>query len=138
MSDAAFAIRPMRPSDEPFVYKAWLTGYWPHFPGRIIISECEFMQRWHRVIERILADKKTRTVVAHVEGEPDALLGFACGSDACLHWAYVKQAFRRMRIAETMLLEFPHQATEHHSHWHDRIDGIDRDYCPDALKEYAL
>jgi len=138
MSD--FAIRPMSPSDEPFIYKAWLRGYWEHFPGRVIVSEAEFMERWHRVVERILADKRTVTVVAHVEGEPDALLGFACfkggidGDGLALHWAYVKQAFRGLGICSGMLSGVRlHRII---SHWPGSDLG-EWHFYPELLKEYA-
>jgi hypothetical protein len=136
MSD--FTIRPMRPSDEPFVYKAWLRGYWEHFPARVIVSEAEFMERWHRVIERILADKRTITVVAHVEGEPDVLLGFACGrryEDNVFHWAYVKQAFRGLGICREMTIKL--MMGSRATHWNDYIGRPFDNYCPQLLKEYA-
>lgn len=136
MSD--FAIRPMLPSDEGFVFKAWLRGYWEHFPARVIVSEAEFMERWHRVIERILADKRAITVVAHVDGDPDALLGFACGNAECLHWAYVKQAFRKLGVCTSLMdsieLRFGLIRCQI-SHWPGPVDGWT--YAPQLLKEYA-
>lgn len=137
MSDSAFAIRPMQPGDEPFIFRAWLKGYWPHFPGNVVVSESEFMARWHRVIEKILADPRTRTVVAHVEGEPDSLLGFACGSDRCLHWAYVKQAFRRMGICWKLTDGVDAGGSCRVSHWNPHATTAGWPYTPELLKEYA-
>jgi len=142
MSD--FAIRAATRADEPFIYKAWLRGYWDHFPARAIVSESEFFERWHRVIERILADKRTITVVAHVEGEPDSLLGFACANSDCVHWAYVKQAFRKLGIAHAMLNRIVFKGSRGRetpcgwpaiSHWPGPVDGWT--YAPQLLREYA-
>ena len=137
-----FAIRPMVKSDEPFIFRAWLEGYWPHFPGRVVMSRGEFMERWHIIIERILADPKTRTVVAHVEGHPDMLLGFACGNDTCLHWAYVKQAFRQMGIASALLQSSPVscEGNGHYiSHWCASLPPLRHwHYAPELLNEYWI
>lgn len=135
MSD--FTIRPMQPSDESFIYKAWLEGYWPHFPGNVVMTKSEFLTRWHRVIQRILADPRTKTVVAHIEGKPDSLMGFACGSDRCLHWAYVKQAFRKLGIgAKCVEAIFPNWFTMI-SHWPGDLGGGAMVYAPELLKDYT-
>lgn len=134
-----FSVRLMRSGDEPFVYRAWLEGYWQHFPGNVVMPKGEFMQRWHMMIERILADRRTVTVVAHIDGEPDILLGFAClmGDLNCglgVHWAYVKQAFRGMGVCSEML-RVPILQTII-SHW----PGRDREgwhYVPELLKDYT-
>ena len=131
MSD--FTIRPMQPSDAGFIYKAWLEGYWPHFPGNVIISKSEFMQRWHGVVEKILADPQTRTVVAHVEGQPDMLLGFACDGASCLHWAYVKQAFRKMGIGRGLTAGC-FNVCSHFAPWLNEHDFV---YDPEPLRRYA-
>ena len=134
-----FVVRPMLPSDEPFVYRAWLEGYWTHFPGNLVMPKGEFMQRWHTLIERILRDARTVAVVAHVNGHPDMLLGFAVGSARCLHWAYVKQAFRGIGVATAMLGaidgEYDDIPCRTISHWAGRIEGWQ--YAPELLKEYV-
>lgn len=138
MSD--FSIRPMEPADEPFIFRAWLEGYWPHFPGNLVMRKSEFMERWHRVIERILADPQTRTVVAHVEGKPEALLGFACAAPVCVHWCYVKQPYRGLGIAQALLAKLNRPRTC--THWSTSLYtretwGPDWKYAPHLLKEYT-
>ena len=136
-----FAIRPMVSTDEPFVYRAWLEGAWSHFPGNIVMPKGEFMQRWHELIELILDNQRNSAVVAHVEGQPDMLLGFAVGEARCLHWAYVKQAFRGMGIATAMIgaIDRVHDNINIQcraiSHWAGRIEGWR--YAPELLKEYV-
>ena len=98
MSD--WTLRPATDDDHPFIFRAWLKGYWPHFPGRVCMDEREFTQRWHGVIERLLA--RHGATVAEVGG---VLVGFACADSelACLHWCYVKQAFRGLGIARDLI-----------------------------------
>lgn len=136
---ADFAIRPYRPEDAPFVFRAWLRGYWEHFPGRVIVTEREFMERWHRVIERILDDPRTRTVVAHVEGEPDSLLGFSCCTEhVCFHWMYVKQAFRQLGIGGAMMSQM--QVSQVSSHWTPYLQTVgapEWKYAPELLRGYV-
>ena len=134
-----FSIRPMRSEDEPFVFRAWLEGYWPHFPGNVVMSKGEFLRRWHTIIERILADRRTKTIVATVEGQPEALLGFACGSAECLHWCYVKQAFRGLGIGKALqsTADGDSYTASHWSGWLRR-NAYGWQYTPDLLKEYTL
>jgi len=93
---SGFAIRPMVKADEPFIFKAWLEGYWDAGAGGavLIMRKSEWLPRWHLLIEIILVNPRTCTVVAHVGDKPDSLLGFACGNADCLHWVYVKQPWR--------------------------------------------
>jgi hypothetical protein len=134
-----FAVRRMRPSDEGFVYRAWLAGYWQHFPGRVVMVKSEFMARWHAVVERILEDPRTAAVVAHVDGEPDALLGFACGSRECLHWAYVKQAFRGLGICSACMDAIDASCGGipcKVSHWPGSLPDVWK-YEPELLRGYS-
>lgn len=101
-----FAIRPMETRDKPFVYSAFLEGYWSVGAGgaALIMRKSEWLPRWHRVIERLL--EAGVGLVAHVDGKPESLLGFAASGHGCLHWAYVKQPFRGLGIATEMIRNF--------------------------------
>lgn len=101
MSDE-FTIRPMQPADEPFVYRAWLEGYWPHSGAGLVMAKHEWLPRFHSVLDGLLRGPGG-VIVAHVEGEPASLLGFAASGHGCLHWAYTKQAFRGLGIATAMI-----------------------------------
>lgn len=101
-----FTIRPIVPDDVAFVVNAWLEGYWPDCPCSLVMPKSAWWPRWHRVIENILADERTRTVVACLPDDQTQLLGFACARPpSVLHWCYVKQAFRHNGIAAGMLAE---------------------------------
>lgn len=106
MTVEGVAFRTFTAADEPFVFHAWLEGYWPHFPGNVVMGKPEWQLLYHRVVERILADENVRTIVAHAEGNADGLLGFACSEPTvALHWLYVKHPFRRMGIGRALLRE---------------------------------
>lgn len=91
-------------ADAAFVFHGWLEGYWPHFPGNIVMEKEEWRILYHRVLERILADENVRTIVAHAEGDSNGMLGFACSEpNVCLHWLYVKHPFRRVGIGRALL-----------------------------------
>ena len=70
---SGFAIRPMVKADEPFIFKAWLEGYWDAGAGGavLIMRKSEWLPRWHLLIEIILVNPRTCTVVAHVGDKPD-------------------------------------------------------------------
>ena len=130
-----FVIRPMRRDDEPFVYRAWLEGYWPHSGAPLIMSKSEWLPRWHRVIEHLLDTPEGGALVAHIEGKPEQLLGFASSGHGCLHWCYVKQAFRGLGIARELLKNFTCECDYHSSHWHPSLFRAGWRYDPMALQE---
>jgi GNAT superfamily N-acetyltransferase len=96
----------MEPADEAFVFRAWLEGYWPNSGAALVMSKSDWLPRWHAVIARILRDRNCGSIVAHVQDAPSSLLGFAVSGHGCLHWCYVKQAFRSLGIATAMLHKF--------------------------------
>ena len=126
-------MRPATADDMPFIFHAWLEGYWPNYCGAVADRKGSWCARWHGVLERILASQDTRTMVAHVDG---ALLGFACGDARCLHWVYVKQAFRGLGIASALLSEL--QPPTVGSHWAPALARAGWDYDPRLLREYGI
>ena len=139
MSDG-FAIRPAGPDDMAFVIDAWLEGYWMDGPFSLVMPKSAWWPRWHRVIENILADERTRTVIACLEERPDQLMGIACSRPPdILHWVYVKQAFRGNGIAIELLdVELPARC----SHWTVKANRFNWhqsecwSYDPAIIKEY--
>ena len=130
----AFILRPMTKDDEGFVYRAWLEGYWQHCPESAYMPKSEWFCRWHRVIERLLEAEATQVQVAHVENQPDVLLGFACATLGVLHWAYVKQTFRGLGVAQSLIsaLALEERAC---SHWAPHLASAAFTYRPGILKE---
>ena len=129
-----FTIRPMTKADEPFVYRAWLEGAWPHNGGPVIMAKHEWLPRWHALIERLLATGGAQ--VAHLEGKPESLLGFAASGHGCLHWAYTKQAFRGLGIATEMIRKFNFNSINGNvcSHWTPKLEEHGWRYDPRFLR----
>ena len=97
------------------------------------MPKSEWFCRWHRVIERLLEAEATQVQVAHVENQPDVLLGFACATLGVLHWAYVKQTFRGLGICRALVAAT--SATGSISHWSPHMIDTEWAYRPGTLKE---
>lgn len=59
------------------------------------------------MIEAILKKPSFRCLIAHVEGEPDIILGYLAyevvnGEPKVVHYCFVKEPFRRMGIARLL------------------------------------
>jgi hypothetical protein len=144
---ADFRIRPVKPADLPFIFNAWLAGYWELTPLVAVMTREQYWAAWHQVIEAILADERTAAVVACAYADEDQLFGFACGrkDHPILHWAYVKQALRRKNCPDVHLTKEmlgpeglnlgPWVISSHWSPWFDGRDGWTCD--PGLLKEYG-
>ena len=137
-----FTIRPIVPDDVAFVLASWLDGYWPDCPCSLVMPKSVWWTRWHRVLENILADERTKTVVACNPEDPTQLYGFACARPPdVLHWVYVKQAFRHNGIAAGMLAELPGLSLVSHASASTvrafrRNEPGDFVYDPRIIKEY--
>ncbi len=116
MSEPFFAVRVYRPDlDARFVHEAWLASnrYSPRVRG---MSYATYEAEWRPIIARLV--ERSSVLVAHVAGEDDALLGFACygfrDDKPLVHQAYVKREARRIaKVLLASLLERPAVFT----HW---------------------
>ena len=139
MSD--FLVRPIVPDDVAFVLASWLDGYWPDCLCSLVMPKSQWWPRWHCVVENILADERTRTVVACNPDDQTQLYGFACAMPPdVLHWCYVKQAFRGHGIASQMwpaagLYPTPIESILA-SHWSHAATRWSAMYDPRIVKEY--
>ena len=138
---ADFSTRPMQASDEGFVFSAWLAGFGDSDPTARVFGyrglRPEWWLSWHRTIEQLLVLPNTRTLVAHVIGEPNQLLGFVSGAAPnILHWLYVKQAYRRLGIGTTLLrAAFPDANSGDCTFWSRHLLASAWRYNPERLQE---
>jgi GNAT superfamily N-acetyltransferase len=86
----SFVVREARPSDIAFVTGAWKESYLAR--AKAIITK-EILRAVHRGHVRVACD--------HLDD--DALVGFAAFGDDELHYAYVKEAFRKEGVARDLL-----------------------------------
>lgn len=93
-----FATRPMRQGDWNFVAHSWKRSYrtqkaiWP--PD---LYSTEMQKRLDK-----LSNRAQFLVAVDVE-DPDQIFGWACAEPPLLHFVFVKKAFRRQKIATTLI-----------------------------------
>ena len=97
----AYAFRPLAAEDRAFVLSSWLRSYRYGSSFGRSFRNAEFFPGHHDVAERVLA--RSSTVVAHLPDSPGVILGFLVHEPAVLHYVYVKEQFRRLGIAWTLL-----------------------------------
>lgn len=108
MSDVA--IRVGQPADHPLIFNSWLKSFRdsPICKG---VPNTQFYAGHHSLIERSLPLSMVR--VACDVSKPTEIYGYAVAQSfpegLCLHWIYVKHAFRGFGIAK--LLEKSFEAT---------------------------
>jgi hypothetical protein len=112
-TNEAWAIRPHEPADLPFIVDSWVKSYWDAInrdpwplthtqdgPEGVVgkrLNRNHFYTPGQREYAAFCIAAHG-CQVAHVIGDPDKLMGFACGSLGVLHYVYVKSAFRRIGV----------------------------------------
>lgn len=122
-------IRQIRPEDYNFIIKTWIksaynggTGYFERYGV--------FHKGMDIIIKRKYESGEIDGFVACMEDDEDLILGFAVfGLDYCLHYIYVKEAFKKQGIARALLKHFYKSKTEIKvSHWTKDIKYIQKLY----------
>ncbi len=146
ISKEAILIRPYNAqTDTNFVYSTWLRNYKhsSYFAKRIKPSV--FFAGHHAVLNHLLAKPAMRLSVACDKNDPETIWGWlACEPSnlmqTVVHFMFVKDAFRKMGIARTLLNAagvFDLNKTRF-THWTYPVDEFIRQY-PDMLFDpYAL
>jgi GNAT superfamily N-acetyltransferase len=94
-------IRPAHDGDLPLVVDAWVQDY-RHAPTARGIRDRDYYGDQRAEVLRILRASSTR--VACAEDDPEHLFGFVTfGPGPLLHWVYVKDAYRRAGLGDTLL-----------------------------------
>lgn len=120
------AIRPVLPSDVPFIFSSWVTSYRNAKERRLkrIDKHARFdvfgyLEAQNLTVKRSLAN--CEVLVACSPAEPSDLYAYAVfehtGPECVLHWLYTKQVFRRMGLAKH-LLEMAKGNAERFAHSH--------------------
>lgn len=110
------AVRPMRESDEAFVFSSWLTAAseawarrWAHESGAeltgLTAAQIAAIPRtFTRAHVAGILNRPTCTVrVACVEDDTDAIVGWCAAEPGVVHWTHVKHYARRTGIGATLL-----------------------------------
>lgn len=93
---AKVQLRLATPADRRFIAASWFESYRKggHAPE---VGFDVYRAGQDAVIQRCMSQGKL--VVAAAEAEPDEICGWVCAAPDTLHYAYVKQAYRRLGIA---------------------------------------
>lgn len=99
------AVRDALPSDRNFILATWLRGI---FYGDSWYSEVPkniFMEQYHKVVEYIISNPKTRVKVACLKEDPEVILGYAVlnQDQTALNFVFVKKSWRTIGIAKQLV-----------------------------------
>ena len=98
-------IRQATENDLPFIYSSWLKSNRNSGIGKDLLNEIYFDEHKQIIGRRF---SQGAIYVAHPENEPDVLMGFISHHQGYLDYVYVKQNFRKMKVASTLIkLFFP-------------------------------
>jgi len=86
--------------DLRFVCAAWFESYWKSTMRPLCLFE-EYKAGQDARIRRLI--EKSKATVVYAAEIPDEILGFSVIEPGILHYAYVKVAYRRQRIAESLV-----------------------------------
>lgn len=98
--------RGMVESDRPFVFDGWIRSYQRSRWAGVVPNH--LFWDVHRVAIEGLLTRGAVVTVAHLPGEPDALLGFVAhevkpGDEPLIHTVYVKPLWRRQGVARALI-----------------------------------
>lgn len=100
-----FVIRPFTEFDLSFIFATWLRGLYYGNSWFREIDKDLFMENYHRVVEAILARPTVEVSVACLKDDPNTILGYVVleRTRQTLHWAFVKEVWRRFGIAKKLI-----------------------------------
>lgn len=97
-------LRQATPSDLNFIYNSWLKSY-RNSPWAANVPSAVYFKIHHDLIEALI--QRSSCVVACDSEDPDQILGFAIVEQRrdlkIAHYVYVKQPYRRIGVATTLL-----------------------------------
>lgn len=140
-------LREMRSDDVPLITRSWKDNYRFSSPDSSWLTsrqECSryYFKEMNARVERLL--ERSAVIVACNPVDSDHVLGWACasneGGQRVMHYVWVRDAFRRLGIARTMLgaLGFGSPPIVV-SHWTKMCESLQENvplkYCPSYRSE---
>lgn len=95
-----FDIRPAIPSDISFIYQTWLKSYKHDSAFGKSVRTSIFFPRYRTILDTLLA--KADVLVACHPDNSDIILGYMVSEPLVLHYAFVKESFRRLGVAKAL------------------------------------
>lgn len=95
--------RGLHMDDVNFIIVTWLKGLYYGNSWFREIDKNAFMSSYEKVIKQLLIKPGTDVVVSCYKDDPEVILGYAIIENQTLHWAYVKDDWRRIGILKSIL-----------------------------------
>jgi GNAT superfamily N-acetyltransferase len=97
------AFRAPTLDDENFIYSTWLKGLRYGNELFSLIDQEIYFKTYHVIIEFLLKHPTTRIEVAALKEDPEVILGYVVRNQDTVHWLFVKQAWRGIGLARSLL-----------------------------------
>ncbi len=112
MTEPLVAFRAPTPACMPFVFDSWIKSYWKSGPSCSLVPFHVFHHEVHALLEALLP--KCEVLLAVNPDDEAQILGWVCREgNGVVHYCYVKEPFRRFRIASMLLQHTFERAWEH-------------------------
>lgn len=109
------SLRDYLASDEHFVRDSWVRSY-SHSPVARDAGAAYF-QEHRRLVSSLIADPKTRILIACVADDHGAICGWAAWRErSTLYYVYVRQTARRIGVARLLLSTLDHGNAVEYTH----------------------
>ncbi len=104
MNPAAYVVRPPKPEDINFILATMLRGLYYGDTWFSEIPKDLFMKEHHKVLVNTISRPDCAVRVAVLPDDGDVILGYSISlKDTALVWVYVKNSFRKMGIARSLV-----------------------------------
>jgi GNAT superfamily N-acetyltransferase len=110
-----WTIRPAVGNDLAFIYSCWLNSYRSDSHIGSTCRKSVYYDSYNQVIDRILDEAYTLVRVAVDPNDENVIYGYAVYDPSTIHYVFVKEAFRELGIAAS-LLEHALKTTTEYSH----------------------
>lgn len=100
----AYKIRPATGKDLSFIFDTWLNSFRYDSPMGKSCKNSVFFSEYKLVIDRILSEAET--IVAHDPGDENLIFAYLTFRPPhILHYAFCKDAFRKLGITKSLFVE---------------------------------
>lgn len=93
-------IRPAKGSDIAFIYSTWLNSYRNDSSIGLSVRKSVFFDNYQLILDQLM--DSSETIIACQPDEENVVYGFMTFDPKTIHYAFVKEAFRRLGIAKSL------------------------------------
>ena len=105
MKNSGWIIRHANPDDIPFIYATWLNSYRTDSDIGKSVKKSIYFKEYVKVLDSILAKDDTTVLVAVLPRNTAIILGYLVFQPSVIHYAFVKESFRKNNIAKSLLID---------------------------------